>query len=280
MTTRFRLEVSYDGTGFAGWQVQPRERTVQGELGRVFSRLGEDVLPTGAGRTDAGVHALVLPTHVDLVRSWGDQELFRAVQSLVPPDIEVLAVSRTDHDFHSRFNAGSRTYHYALGLLHNPFFRFRRWVPGQLPDPAWAAAALATLLGEGDFASFAKSGSSQETSRCRLIAASWRSWTGGAVLSITADRFLYGMVRAVTGSLVRGFRESQSPRYLKDVFEKKDRAAAGEAAPAGGLYLAGVSYQGDPEVVDRTGTVAMLAGLEEPVHGVMETDGQKARNDV
>lgn len=280
MATRFRLEVSYDGTGFAGWQVQPRERTVQGELGRLFSRLGEDVLPTGAGRTDAGVHALALTAHVDLVRNWGDQELFQAVESLVPPDIRITAVSRTDPDFHSRFNAGSRTYHYALALLHNPFFQFRRWVPGQLPDPGWATEALATLPGEGDFESFAKSGSSQETSRCRLIAASWRSCAGGAVLSITADRFLYGMVRAVTGSLVRGFGESRSAGHLRDIFEMKDRAAAGEAAPASGLYLAGVSYEGDPAVVDRTELVATIAGLGEPVHEVMETDGQKAKNDV
>jgi tRNA pseudouridine38-40 synthase len=280
MATRFRLEVSYDGTGFAGWQVQPRERTVQGELGRVFSRLGEDVLPTGAGRTDAGVHSLALTTHVDLDREWADQDLFRAVDSLVPPDIRVLAVSRADPDFHSRFNAGSRTYHYALALLHNPFFRFRRWVPGQVPDPEWATEALANLVGDDDFESFAKSGSSQETSRCRLIAASWRSYAEGAVLSVTANRFLYGMVRAVTGSLVRGFRESKSPRHLRDVLEEKDRAAAGEAAPAAGLYLAGVSYEGDPEVVDRTEMVAKLAGLGEPVHEVMDPDGQKAKNDV
>jgi tRNA pseudouridine38-40 synthase len=259
---RWRLDLAYEGSGFAGWQVQPGKRTVQGEVERTLARLGERVRPVGAGRTDAGVHALGLPAHVDLERDWAPRDLERGLRSLLPPDVSLLALHPVGEDFHARYSAQSRTYHYALGLAHNPFFFSRRWSPGTIPAAAWADTALAPLAGERDVASLAKAGGDSRTTRSRILGAWWRPFPGGAVLGIVADRFLYGMVRAVVGTLVRAHQRGEDPACLEEVLAAGDRGAAGEAAPPQGLYLAGVSYPGDAPGTDRAEDVAALAGID------------------
>jgi len=261
MAHRFRFQVTYEGTEFAGWQVQPGLRTVQGELGRMLTRLGEAVLPTGAGRTDAGVHALAHPAHVDLEREWDEVELQRALVSLSPPDLAVSDVRRAGDGFHSRYDAVSRTYQYALGLTHNAFYRYRRWAPRRLPDPGWVAEELASFRGEQECASLAKSGTDVKTTVCQISNAEWFVLSAGAVFSITANRFLYGMVRALTGLLVHGYEEGRTAGHLQQVLEQRDRGAAGEAAPASGLYLVAVTYPGEPATPPGIEPVAKLGGL-------------------
>ena len=266
MGWRYRLDLEYDGTGFAGWQVQPDRRTVQGELQGLFRQLGEEARPTGAGRTDAGVHALGNAAHVDLVRSWEPQELGRALAALAPADMAVTRVTRADDAFHARFDAARRTYVYAFARREDPFFRHRRWTLRGLPEAVRTRAELAALEGPRDFASFACSGGETRTTRCRLFETRWEEVGDGALLVLSADRFLYGMVRAVAGTLVRGLERNQDEGFLLRVLEQGKRAAAGEAAPAAGLYLAEVRYPGD-EPVERTGRVARLAGLAGPGDG-------------
>jgi tRNA pseudouridine38-40 synthase len=262
MAGRWRFQVAYDGSAFAGWQVQPGLRTVQGEVERMLRRLGEAGRPHGAGRTDAGVHALANTGHVDLERDWDADDLENALTSLAPPDLTVSRVLRVGGSFHARYRALSRTYQYALGLDHNAFFQSRRWSPRALPDPRWVEQELASFRGERECASLAKTGTETRTTVCRILDSQWRVFPGGAVFSITADRFLYGMVRALTGLLVRGFEDGRPRGYLEQVLERRDRGEAGEAAPACGLYLVSVAYPGDGEAPDRTGEVARLAGLE------------------
>lgn len=278
---RYRILLAYDGSSFAGWQVQPGMRTVQGELVRALSRLGEDELPTGAGRTDAGVHALGLVAHVDLCREWDPAELEAGLTSLVPAEMSVTSVTRAAESFHARYDAVSRTYHYALGARPDPFFRLRRWNPGALPEGAWIRNELATLPGTRDFASLAKSGGEPASTRSRVIAAEWRSYPGGAVLSVAADRFLYGMVRALVGTLVRGFQTGENPGHLERVLARADRTAAGEAAPACGLYLAGVRYPGEGPEVDCMDAVAELSGINSFASPEKTTrEGEATRNHV
>jgi tRNA pseudouridine38-40 synthase len=260
---RFRLDVAYDGTGFSGWQVQPGKRTVQGELEGLLERLGETARPTGAGRTDAGVHALDQVAHVDLDRDWHPAELIRALRDMTPEDVRVLGMRPVGPDFHARYSARSRTYHYALALEHNPFFRTRRWVVPRLPDSDWANQELLDLRGEQDFASLAKSGGGTESSVCRLEAASWIPFPGGAVLTLVADRFLYGMVRALAGTLVRGFERGEPPGHLRRVLDRRSRDAAGVGAPAQGLYLAGIGYAGEPAPRGSEASVCRFAALGE-----------------
>ncbi len=259
MGWRFRIDLEYDGTGFSGWQVQPGRRTVQGELARALGRLGERTRPAGAGRTDAGVHALGNVAHVDLERDWEDGELLRALRGHSPPDLRITRAGRVEPEFHARFTALSRTYRYALGREADPFFRARRWVPRRFPDPGWAEGELAAITGERGFASLARSGSESRSMRCRIDRAAWTEVAGGAVVTVTADRFLYGMMRALVGTLVRE-AGARPPGGLVRVLEAQNRGAAGAAAPPGGLYLTAVAYPGET-VPERLGRVLRLSGL-------------------
>ena len=216
--------------------------------------------PTGSGRTDAGVHALQNPCHVDLEREWEPGDLARALASLTPADLRIRGAVRTAPEFHARFDAVERTYLYALGREESVFFRHRRSCPRRFPDPAWAAGELASLVGVGDFAGFARSGAETRTTVCTVTEASWLELEGGALIRITADRFLYGMVRAVVGSLLRDFEEGGAVGALRRVLEGRDRARAGPAASPGGLYLAAVGYPGE-RVEAPVFRAARLAGL-------------------
>ncbi len=259
MGWRFRLDLEYDGTGFAGWQVQPGRRTVQGEIERLLGLLGERVRPMGAGRTDAGVHALGNAAHVDLERGWDASDLGRALAALAPDDIRVRGARRVEDGFHARFDAVERTYVYAFARDEDPFFRSRRWPLRSLPDPARAGRELAALEGTRDFAPFARSGAETRTTRCRLSRAVWEAREDGALLILTADRFLYGMVRSVGGTLVDGLARDREEGFLARVLDD-GRRAPGPAAPAAGLYLAEVLYPGE-QSEDRRDRVARLAGL-------------------
>jgi tRNA pseudouridine38-40 synthase len=261
MSARFRLLVAYDGSGFSGWQVQPDRRTVQGTLAGMLGAMGERELPQGAGRTDAGVHALGNVAHVDLERPWAPADLQRGLDALAPPDLRVLGVACAGDGFHARYGAAARSYAYAFGLSDDIFFRDRRWTPRRLPEAAWAAAALDAVRGEHDFASFARADAETRSTRCALHAASWRAYRGGAILAVTADRFLHGMVRTLAGAVVHGFTDGEPPGYLRRVLDRRDRCAAGPAAPGGGLYLTEVRYPGEP-AVDRVDQVAFVAGLD------------------
>lgn len=268
---RYRLDLAYDGGGFEGWQIQPGKRTVQGVLENRIARLGEKARVVGAGRTDAGVHALGQTAHVDLERSWEAEDLARVLARSVPPDLSVLGVRPVPEDFHARFGAASRTYHYALGLEHNAFFRDRRWTVRRLPRPEWAMEELESLVGDRDFAAFAKTGSGSTSTHTVVTRVSWMPCPDGAVAAVTAHRFLYGMMRALVGALIRGFEQDASPGHLLRVLETGDREAAGKAAPAPGLYLHSVRYPGDPDPDRNTVTpVFRMAGLTTPRHETRE----------
>ncbi len=261
MGWRVRIDLEYDGSGYAGWQVQPGRRTVQGVLAGLLARVGEEALPTGAGRTDAGVHALAAVAHADLVREWDAGDLGRALAALSPSDLRILGVRRAEPGFHARFDAVARGYHYALAGEEDPFFRRRRHHVRRLPDPGWAAAELASIRGAGDFASLARSGAETRTTRCVIREAAWVPAGNGALVRVVADRFLYGMVRALVGTLLGGAAAGEPPGHLARVLAGRDRGGAGAAAPPQGLYLTEVRYPGEPES-DRTERVARLAGLD------------------
>ncbi len=261
MGWRYRLDLQYDGTDFSGWQVQPGRRTVQGELEAGLARIGLPVRPVGAGRTDAGVHAVGAVAHVEVDREWEPVDLARALDSVTASDMEIRRVLPVDSSFHARYGAIARTYVYALGLSPDSFFRNRRWQVGALPDGKAATRELAGLLGEQDFAAFTKTGSDPGTTLCTLHEVRWDRVDGGALVTVSANRFLYGMVRALVGALLEGHRTGAPEGYLERVLATGDRGRAGAAAPAGGLYLARVTYPDDPGEADPAHRVARLAGL-------------------
>jgi len=260
MVWRYRLDIAYDGSQFFGWQVQPGRRTIQGELAAMLERLGESVLPTGAGRTDAGVHALGNTAHADLTRAWEDRELTAALQSLAPADVRVTRARKVAGDFHARYQAVERCYAYALASSPEPFFRERRWNRRRLPAAGWVRRALASFAGLRDCASLARSGSESRSTRCDIRGTAWEPGGIGAVFRISADRFLYGMVRTIVGTIVRGFEKGLDPECFESALAAHRRSAAGEAAPPQGLYLTGVRYPGEPETAP--GPIRTIAGLD------------------
>jgi tRNA pseudouridine38-40 synthase len=240
-----------------GWQAQSKSRTVQGELKRVLAKLDETTKPAGAGRTDAGVHALDYPVTVDLDRDWPPDELRRALKANLPRDIQILKVSTVAPRFHARFDAQSRTYLYVLGLRDDTFFRRRRWSVPVLPVSAWIQGELKILRESANVSALARTGAPSGV-RSRILDAGWRPLPEGAVFHVTADRFLYGMMRVLIGALVHGYADGHAPGHLS-------RVLAGErpvrSAPPQGLYFAAASYAGEVPRPIPFSQVIRVAGL-------------------
>ncbi|MBN2565076.1 MAG: tRNA pseudouridine(38-40) synthase TruA [Candidatus Eisenbacteria bacterium] len=252
-----KLVVEYDGTEFAGWQVQPGERTVQGVLEGALSDLaGEETRLTGAGRTDAGVHALgqVANARTCLELPVGDVK--RAINARLPDDVLVTDVSDVPASFHARFDATSRAYLYLMSGLQSPLWRRNRWFVRYKLDLPAMRAALETLAGEHDFGSFCLTGSEPAHQRCRVahISLECHGEIGDLiVLRVTANRFLRGMVRSIVGTLVEVGRGRITATEFESILNARDRSAAGPTAPPWGLYLQEVRYDQEGELEDIPG---------------------------
>src|SRR4051812_28616103 len=197
----FYAVLHYLGRDFAGWQKQSSDRTVQGELESVLERLtGGRVVTNGAGRTDAGVHALGQVVSFRLPASWTPESAQRGMNALLPRDIWVARVGRAPDGFHARKNAVSRSYRYVVGCDPAAFSPFRRpfeWALGLALDHEAMTQAAAALHGEHDFRAFSAVGQEKPHYRCRILVAEWEARRGdeGFIFRIEADRFLHRMVR-------------------------------------------------------------------------------------
>ena len=241
-----KFVIEYDGTDFAGWQVQPEELTVQGTLETALADLeGAAVRLTGAGRTDAGVHALGQVAGVGTALELPADRIRQAVNARLPADVLILAAEDVDSSFHARFDAVSRSYSYLIGATESPVWRRNRWFVRTELDHAAMSAALPALEGEHDLSSFCLAGSKPDHHRCRVTGISLEcdpGFGGMVILRITANRFLRGMVRSVVGTLVEVGRGKVPPGELENILNARDRGAAGPTAPPWGLYLEEVRY--------------------------------------
>ncbi len=240
---RYALDISYDGTAYGGWQVQPNANTVQAEVEKALSTFFRMPMSCmGAGRTDAGVHARQLAVHFD-----GPEELegrfYNSMNGLLPEDIAVKAVYRAvNPDFHARFDAVSRAYEYHVVTQKWPTTRgYAMWVRKALDFEAMNRAA-ALMPQYEDFASFCKAHADNKTTLCEVQHAYWEQQTPGWVFHIKANRFLRGMVRAVVGTLLLVGEGKISVEEFAQIIEKKDRAYAGPNVKAKGLFLTEVNY--------------------------------------
>jgi tRNA pseudouridine38-40 synthase len=240
-----KLVLEYDGRDFAGWQVQPGKRTVQGEIEKALANLlGEHVALSGAGRTDTGVHARgqVASFLTDSPRR--PEVIFRALNASLDRDIavrEVVGVS-PDTEFHARFSAKSRTYEYRLVLSRSPLRRRYTWeVPYPL-DLANMQRSARTLLGEHDFTSFTSAQAETRTKICTVRKAAWRKKGDELVFEIEANRFLRAMVRSLVGTMVDIGRGRFKPTDMQRILSARDRSLAGKTAPPQGLCLMRVKY--------------------------------------
>ena len=244
---RYFIELAYNGAPFCGWQLQPNGSTIQGELERALEiLLREPVRLTGAGRTDAGVHALYFAAHFDAERDdlHTDDSLVKKLNGIIPREIVVYRIVAVPPKAHARFDAVSRTYYYRIATKKNPFtidlaYHFYRPL-----DIAKMNEAAVILPEYQDFTSFRKLHGDAKTNLCDILQACWMddSKNGELKFVITANRFLRNMVRAIVGTMIEIGLGTYQPDDIRKIILAKDRGAAGTSAPPQGLYLAGIEY--------------------------------------
>lgn len=240
---RYFITLSYDGTSYHGWQIQPHSTSVQEELQKALSTLlRESVEVVGAGRTDTGVHASKMVAHFD----FGEvdcRQLVYKLNKILPKDIAVQQVEKVADDMHARFSARSRTYHYYVHLDKNPFLRAYSWQVYGEPDFDLMNQAARVLMEYRDFTSFSKVNTDTKTNDCTVTEAHWdRVGDGQWRFTVTANRFLRNMVRAIVGTLVEVGRGRMTIDQLRQVIEAKDRCRAGDSVPGNALFLVDVVY--------------------------------------
>ena len=242
---RFFITLSYDGTRYHGWQVQPNGPSVQEKLQWALSTiLRQDILVTGAGRTDAGVHARMMVAHFDVeTMVYELQDLTYKLNRLLPQDIAIQMMEPVSDEMHARFSATSRTYHYYIHTVKDPFLRAYSCELHYPLDFQLMNEAAAILMTYEDFGAFCKAHADVKTTLCHITAAQWLQTSPSSwYFEITANRFLRNMVRAVVGTLIDVGRGRLSLDDFRKVIEGKRRTEAGESMPANALFLEEVKY--------------------------------------
>jgi len=266
-----RLILSYDGADFAGWQVQPGRSTVQGELASAIRRLsGENVLPQGSGRTDAGVHALAQVASFATASTIPVENWLRALNDILPASIRVLEVTEAAPEFHARKSARAKTYRYRIyrGAICPPFLARYVWHYPYPLEEAVMVAAADVVVGEHDFTSFAavdpervermaaeenvgvgKSATThlqttnlQMTNVRTIFSSNWTREGAELIYTVRGSGFLHHMVRNLVGTFVLVGKGTLSREEFRRILDARDRTAAGPTAPASGLYLVEVEY--------------------------------------
>lgn len=239
---RYFIEFSYNGKNYHGWQLQPKAITVQGVLQNALTTiLREEISVIGAGRTDSGVHALQMFAHFDTERELSD-DLVRKLNAFLPYDIAVHSIRAVKTDAHARFDALKRTYQYHISIEKSPF-KYDYSMPLTLPlnvDVMNEAAQI--LFDYTDFQCFSKTHTDVKTFNCKIYEAHWAIVGSELVFTITADRFLRNMVRAIVGTLINVGLQKLSLTGFEDIIISKSRSKAGASVPACGLFLTQVTY--------------------------------------
>ena len=239
-----KLLIEYDGSGFVGWQIQPNGPSIQGELERALGEiLQEPIVTVAAGRTDAGVHARGQVASFKTSKPVVPELIQRGVNALLPPQIVVLSAECVPEAFHARYSAKGRLYCYHLALRPTALRRNHSWyVGGYRIQEDLLRQCANQILGEHDFSSFCKAEANVDHFRCTVDRASWKAVETEFVFDIRANRFLYGMVRALVGTMVEVARGHRRVEQFQEILEAKDRTRAGASAPAGGLFLEEIIY--------------------------------------
>lgn len=242
---RYFIYLAYDGTNYHGWQIQPNGDSVQETLTRGLKTfLRDDTLEvTGAGRTDAGVHARLMVAHFDFGRLLDVEAVTDKLNRILPPDISVYRVRQVRPEAHARFDATYRTYKYYITTRKDPFNRAYSWRIFQPLDFEKMNEAARTLFDYIDFTSFSKLHTDVKTNNCKIMQAYWdQTGSDEWVFTIQADRFLRNMVRAVVGTLVEVGRGKLSVEGFRRVIEEKNRCSAGTSVPGNALFLVDIGY--------------------------------------
>ena len=243
---RLRMTVAYDGTDYSGWQYQPTGQTIQGRIEEALSGiLQARVKITGAGRTDAGVHALGQVAHFDTLSELPVKVIQRALNAILPEDIRVISMAEVNESFHARYSAIWKLYRYLIAdgsLPEALFLRRTSWVRATDLDENTLTECASLIEGEHDFFSFSKKEGSRQNRRCRVYSAGWTRSEGSFCFEIKADRYLRAMVRMLVGGMVAVAEGKADVEEFRLALEKPGRWLKAVPAPACGLTLVEVGY--------------------------------------
>ena len=241
-TVRFFIQISYNGSNFSGWQKQPNAKSIQQEINYALSTiLNENIEVVGAGRTDAGVHAKKTFAHFDCNNLTNLDTLTFKLNKLLPNSIAIYDIRRVEDNASSRFDAKNRTYSYYIINKKNPLRTNTYLVHKELNIEAMNNAC-SYILGKQDFTSFSKVNTQTFTNICNVSFAKWKFKNNEMVFTITADRFLRNMVRAVVGTLLDVGTGKIMPVDVKEIISARDRGKSGFSVPAHALFLVDVGY--------------------------------------
>lgn len=241
---RYFAQLSFKGSRYHGWQVQPNAPSVQETVENALSTiLREEISVVGAGRTDTGVHASFYVLHFDVAEEiWDSQKMVFRLNSFLPPDIAFQKIWPVSYDAHARFSAISRTYRYYITTNKNPFQTETAYYYHGKLDVDKMNEAAKILFEYDDFTSFSRLHTDVKTNLCKIFQAEWVTEGEMLVFKIKADRFLRNMVRAIAGTLLEVGKGKLFLEDFRKIIEIKDRKAAGTSAPAHGLFLVDVEY--------------------------------------
>ena len=241
---RYFMRLGFRGADYHGWQVQPHDTSVQQVIEEALATLLQAPTPiTGAGRTDAGVNARLMVAHFDVEQPIADIDRFvHSLNAILPADIAIYGITHVHDDAHARFDAVSRTYKYFAVTRKDPFRYPLSWKCPPDLDFDLMNKAAARLLDYTDFTSFSKLHTDVKTNNCRITHAAWTHEDDQWVFTITADRFLRNMVRAIVGTLVEVGRHKMTVEEFCQVIDRKDRCAAGTSMPGHALFLWDITY--------------------------------------
>lgn len=243
-TKRYFLELSYKGTPFHGWQIQNNAFTVQECLESALSTyLRQPITVMGSGRTDTGVHASMQVCHFDLVNAVPGDNFLKGINSILPREIAVHSILEVKPDAHARFDAVRRSYVYRIIFQKNPFLDQLAWHCYYKPDVEKMNLAAEALLRHEDFECFSKVHTEVTHFRCQIFSARWEQKDDQLLFHITANRFLRGMVRTIVGTLIEVGTGLRQVEEMDELILSRNRAKAGKAAPAKGLFLSQIEYR-------------------------------------
>ncbi|HMN26213.1 MAG: tRNA pseudouridine(38-40) synthase TruA [Ignavibacteriaceae bacterium] len=239
----YKIIIQYDGTNFSGWQIQKKSTSIQQTITEAIEMiLKEEINLIGSGRTDSGVHALGQTANF---RTENEIDIYRfkhSLNSILPAEILISQMEEADTDFHARYDARKRTYLYLISQTRSPFYKNYSYFYPRKIDLQKLNMLSELFLGEKDFTSFSKKNDEIENKMCKVYKAFWYKKSELILFVIQADRYLHGMVRTITGTLLNAQDQPDSESFISKIFNSHNREEAFESVPAKGLFLYKVEY--------------------------------------
>ena len=239
----YKIIIQYEGTNYTGWQIQRNSDTVQQRITEALEILTKDKINLiGSGRTDSGVHAI---GQVANFRTANDLNIYRfkhSLNSMLPFDISITLMEEVDVNFHARFDAKKRSYFYLINQMKSPFYRNYSYFYHKKIDINKLNQLSKSFIGKKDFTSFSRKTPEQESKDCIVYSTQWRKNGDITYFYIQANRYLHGMVRAITGTLLKAQELNYSESSIEEIFQSLNRAEAYDSVPANGLFLYKVEY--------------------------------------